>query len=186
MSVAQKTAIILTILLMSSGLVVLLVIFPAANDIIAYNARIQAERAALENKYTNRRNIKNVIADIHFVNEKLPTLINKMLIERDGEVKFISELEAVAAKYGVAQKIALGAAESYGQGNVLNRRRINILLGGDYINILRYVSAVEQLGYYINIQNARASSEGSARPKGAESSGDVKANLEGYVYVSIQ
>lgn len=186
MSVAQKTAVILAMLLISSGLVVLLVIFPAANDIIAYNARIQAERAALENKYTNRRNIKNVIADIHFVNAKLPTLANKMLIARGGEVSFISELEDVAAKYRVAQKVALGAAESYGQGNIINRRRINILLGGDYINILRYISAMEQLGYYINVQNVRANSEGSARPKGAESSGDVKANLEGYIYVSIQ
>ena len=183
MNLIQKNIIIVTILAIVCICIYLFVISPTIKDIKVFDDRIQIERVSLENKYDSRRNIKNIIADLKYVSDKLTPLFDKMIIQNGGEVKFISGLEKIAKANNLVQKIQISSASAT-EEKLAQKRDIQISLSGDYANVLRYLEDLEKSEYYVIINNMVVSSGKTQSTEATISSGIVKTNLQGYVYFS--
>jgi Tfp pilus assembly protein PilO len=181
MNTLQKTIFAAATLFVASTLIVFFIAWPTVKKIQHYNDSIQEERAALENKYTNRRNIKNIIADLKYVDAGLEPIYKQILINKGEEVKFISALETIAAKTNVVQKLTL---EKNGAnfGDNLLRYSISIALSGNYIDTIKYINALETANYYININSVKFNSTKDKNAQSVDSNGSVKTILQGYVY----
>lgn len=186
MSIIQKTIITILILAGWNATIFFFVILPAVNDIKAFNDRIQLERMAVENKYTSRRNIKNIIADLKYVVDGLAPLEKEMIIQKDSEVEFVNGLEKIADKNNLAQKIRIAPAAQGQSEKMAARQNISIALSGGYIDTLRYLDDLEKSKIYIIITNVNISSASeNIGGKTVNSAGTIRTNLEGYVYFSI-
>ncbi|MCG2693924.1 hypothetical protein L6259_01415 [Candidatus Parcubacteria bacterium] len=183
MNLIQKTFITTIVLSLFGVSIYFFIIQPTITDIKGFNDRIQVERIALENKYTNRRNIKNIIADVSEVEGQLSNIENKMIIKSGDEVEFISSLEKIASLNNLVQKISLRKTDEQ-EANLATRYNITINLAGDYIDTLKYLKDVETSDFYIIIYAVNVTSNKDKKADAA-SSGTVKTNLYGYVYFSI-
>lgn len=187
MNTAQKTIITILMLAALNAIIIFFVILPAMSEIRAFNDRIQLERVAVENKYDSRRNIKNIIADLKYVSDGLALLEKEVIIQKDGEVEFVNNLEKIADKNNLAQKIRIAPAAQDQNEKIAAKQNISITLSGGHTDTLRYLSDLEKSKSYIIITSASISSAGeNIAGKIANPAGTVKTNLEGYVYFSIQ
>lgn len=186
MNVMQKTLLFIIILAIFGFVIFLFIIQPTINDIKAFNDRIQMERVSLENKYTNRRNIKNIIADLKYTGDNIASLNDKMIIAKDKEVDFIRSLEKIAQNNNVAQKISISPAASPAKdaNKIAEKQSIAIVLSGNYIDALKYISELEKSDLYIIVNSVNVFSGDSQTGK-INSAGIIKAYIEGYVYFSI-
>ena len=141
MNLLQRTLITTAILLIFGFLIFMFIIHPTITDIKTFNNRIQIERVALENKYTSRRNIKNIVADLKEITTKISPLMQKMIVQKGKEVEFISKLEKIAKKNNLVQKIQITPLNGTGK-EIAQRNNIAITLSGDYINTLKYFMIV--------------------------------------------
>lgn len=180
----KKTILTILILLVMSILIIFFVITPSIYDINAFNDRIQIERISIENKYTNRRNIKNVIADLKYVNDGINDIKDTFIINKDQIVNFISKLENIANNNNVIQDIKI-TPQNIGKEKLAQKYPLHIILSGDYINILKYLNDIERSDIYLTIESIDINSPKNKNSIEVLSGGDVKTNLEGYVYFSI-
>jgi len=185
MNLAQKNIIAAAILFITSIFIYLLIINPTIKDIRVFNDRIQIERVSLENKYTSRRNIKNIIADLKYVTDKLTPLFEKIIIKKGSEVEFISGLEKLAKNNALVQKIQISSAMPGDKDRLAQKKNISISLSGDYVNVVKYLEELEKSDYYVIINSLVISSGKSSATKTTAASAVVKTNLQGYVYFSI-
>lgn len=182
MTLLYRTLITTAVLFIFGVLIFAFIIHPTIVDIKAFNNRIRIERVALENKYTSRRNIKNIVADLKEITAKMSPLMQKMMVQKGQEVEFISKLESIAKKNNLVQKIQITPLAGSGK-KMAQRNNVTITLSGDYINTLKYISDLEQSELYIIIYGIDVGSAKNNSSKTA-SSGTVKTNLQGYVYFS--
>ncbi|MFA5134059.1 MAG: hypothetical protein WC459_04620 [Patescibacteria group bacterium] len=182
MSILQKTLVTIAILAIASLFIFIFIIQPTIKDIGAFNDRIQIERVSLENKYTGRRNIKNIVADLKYVTDAILPLSERIIIQKGNEVGFISSIEKIAQKNDVVQKIKINPAGI--NNKIAEKQNLSITLSGDFKKILNYINELEVSDLYIIINSVNISS-GDGQSIKAAASGDVKAYLEGYVYFSI-
>ena len=107
MRAIKKTILTILALVITSTVIILFVIIPSIKDMDAFNNRIRIERASIENKYTNRRNIKNVVADLKYVNDGIEIIEENLIIDKNDIVTFISRLEEIANNNNVVQDIKI-------------------------------------------------------------------------------
>lgn len=184
MNTMQKTIIAILVLAVFSAVIFFFIIQPAIMDIKTFNERIQMERAALENKYDSRRNIKNIIADLKYASDGLLPLEQKMIVQKGGEVGFVSNLESIAKTNNLAQKIKITPVigEKGNEKMFAAKQNISIILSGDYLSILKYISELEKTDFYVILTSVNISSGDSGEAAAPE---NIKVYLEGYVYFSI-
>ena len=180
----RKTLATIFVLSVFSLIIFFFVIEPTIKDIKAFNDRIQIERVSLENKYTSRRNVKNIIADLKYVTDSIAPLDEKMVIKKGQEVEFISALEKIAETNKLVQKIKISPSVTNGGTKLAEKQDLAITLSGNYIDALKYINELEKSDLYIIINSINITSGGS-ETNGAKSAGEIKAYLEGYVYFSI-
>ncbi|PIR66708.1 MAG: hypothetical protein COU51_02405 [Parcubacteria group bacterium CG10_big_fil_rev_8_21_14_0_10_36_14] len=183
MTFIQKTFISTIVLSLFGVSIYFFIIQPTIADIKNFNDRIQIERVSLENKYTSRRNIKNIIADVSEIKEQLTDIEDKMIIKSGEEVGFIRSLENIASLNNLVQKISLRPTDEQ-EINLATKYNITINLAGDYIDTLKYLRDMEASDFYIIIYGVNITSNKNNKTNAA-SSGNVKTNLYGYVYFSI-
>lgn len=185
MNILQKTIAAILILTLFSLVVFIFIIQPTIADIKTFNDLVQIERVSLENKYDNRRNIKNIMADLKYVADNIDAVSKKITVPQGREVEFISELELIAQKNNIIQKIKISPAPIPEGGiKIAAKENMTIALSGGYIDILRYLSDLEKSDLYIIINSINIFS-GGATADSVKTAGFVKANLEGYVYFSL-
>lgn len=184
MNTLQKTIATTASLIVFNVAIFIFIIYPVINDIRAFNDRIALERVALENKYTSRRNIKNIIADLKYVSDGLAPLEKSMIIQKNGEVDFINALEKIAEKNNLPQKIRIiPAGTQDAKQGLAAKQNISITLAGDYIDVLKYMGDLEKSAFYVIINSVNLSSGENSADK--NTAGIIKAYLEGHVYFSI-
>jgi len=184
MRAIKKTILTILALVITSTVIILFVIIPSIKDMDAFNNRIRIERASIENKYTNRRNIKNVVADLKYVNDGIEIIEENLIIDKNDIVTFISRLEEIANNNNVVQDIKI-TPQNIGKEKIAQKYSLYITLSGDYINILKYINDIEKSNLYLTINNINISFAKNSGPKEILSQGNIKTNLEGYVYFSI-
>lgn len=130
-------------------LVIGLVIYPHYRAIIRANQQITEMRVKLETEYAKSKMLHRSQVNLS-VAQKLAKEINGSFLKKGEELKFIVEMENLAEKSAVAQKLSLGAnLRTVRPG--LSAVDLNITAGGDLKNMLRYIEELEDSAYPLSI-----------------------------------
>jgi Tfp pilus assembly protein PilO len=153
---------ILASLLFFIGFVVAIVFFaiiPAVKDIKKIKYDIQAERMDLEEKYLKGQSLRNLSEKLKKVEEKTDQL-NNVFIDKKENFQFITNLENLAERNKVSQKINLSKFAN--ETDVYETVPVKISAQGAVGNILSYIRDLENLDYYMNIFNLELTALGNS------------------------
>lgn len=156
--------------------VILFIIIPTITDIKKISNSIYLERIDLETKYLKGQLLRKTIKDFeNYKNEK--EKFKKIFIAQGDELEFITTLEKIATDRQILQsfKIKDSKQETAGYHYPLN---LQIILEGNFFDIMNYLADLEKLDYYFNIYNTSVVAE-------KEKNG-VKMILEGRVFILTQ
>jgi len=157
-------------------IIIVFVVIPAIRDIRQLNKQIDGQRAQLESRYEKRLTIKNSIKNFNNLHPQIPGLLASIFLNSGNEIEFITALESLAEKNNLAQSINFDTKN--GEDSLENKRKVpvEISITGDYINILKYISDIERLNFYLIIDHI------SSAPKTGDSFGAARTLLRGHTY----
>ena len=150
------------------------------NDIL--NLKIDSENKIAQETKTN--DLNNKFKKIEPQLEK----INQIFISQNREIEFITTLEGLEGKYNITQTLNLGLDDAK-QGEGFKIVPFSIDANGNFKDIMNYLTGVESLNYYINIENISLSKNATdintqQKIPGQESSSESKINIKvsGFAY----
>ena len=151
------------------ALIVIFIIYPAANDIRLARLEITKQKNQLQAQQAKEHTLKEVLASYRQHESKLEFL-NRIVMPKNRELEFITVLEDVAARHNLRQKIDIGNYQTL-PGNNFSRMPLQLQLEGNFIDELAYLQELERLPVYINIKNLNFTAVGvPATPVTAEQS----------------
>jgi len=129
--------------------IIYLVIAWTIKDIKDLNLSIIAQKIDLEKQADKANNVSMLGDKLKQITPQLEKFDN-IFINKNRELEFITSLEELASKNNVEQKINLGALseekkDPYGKTN------LSLDVQGDFLNIMNYLTEIEALDYYFNI-----------------------------------
>ncbi|MBI1961611.1 MAG: type 4a pilus biogenesis protein PilO [Parcubacteria group bacterium] len=128
---------------------VVLIIIPAFSEIKVINQQVFEERTRLEALYTRGQVLKTVQENYRAVKNDLAFLNGVMLPERE-ELGYITALETLADDAGIELGIEAGSQKRTPETR-FSELPFLLTASGDWERILRFLSALESLPYYTNI-----------------------------------
>lgn len=156
------------------------IIFPQIKNIIKIKNKIEKQRIELAKRYVQGQNLKKLSSDMEMVEDSLEKL-EKVYIKQEEALEFITDLENIAEKNNISQKIdLLSLEESRKLHKGYFERQMHIYLNGKYSNLLSYLADMETLRYYINIQNTEVSSQ--VLRSGSSVNNDININIKTNIY----
>lgn len=133
-------------------------------------------RVYLEKKYERSLNVRSTLKQVETIKAELTNVLDRLFREGD-ELNLITDLEAIAAKNAVSQKIISSNLDSIAD----HRVTMSLTITGDYLDILNYLADIENERYFISITHvAIAPSVGQNRL----TDDSMAMNLDISVYVS--
>jgi Tfp pilus assembly protein PilO len=146
------------------------IVIPTIIDIKTMGKEIEDQRTDLERKYIKGQSLRQLTENLKKIKPKLE-LLDKVFVNTNRELEFITSLENEANKNRINQKINLGLPQ---ETNNKNFQKINLQLyaNGGFTRQLKYLMDIESSNYYINIKSLDLSSS----PTGAPSASPDEAN----------
>lgn len=172
------TGIIATIL----ALVIIFVILPSVRKITEIKDDLGFVENHLEEKYQKTQKLHRSINELKSIQEKTAPL-RDTVIKTGDELQIITELESLATLYSINQKLDITLIQNTqtdpgsNHKTLLQAYRISFLNKATFADHLKYLSALENLPYYLMIDNIQFN-----RTKGPLSDRSVIAKFEGIVY----
>lgn len=151
-----------------------LVIYPTIRDIKDMSANIDAQRTDLEKKYVRGQSLNKLANNLKKVEPKME-LLDKIFINQNRALEFITTLEEVASSNNVEQKINLMTDRS-DKIFEFTRTPLQITLTGSFNNVMAYLIKIESLNYYININNIDMVKAGNGQDGGPQVSAQIMSN----------
>ncbi len=133
------------------ALILFFIVIPTIHDILDMGQKIEEQRIDLEKKYIKGQNLRQLTTNLNKINSQLSKL-EQIFISENRELEFITTLEGVANKNSVNQKINLGVQEDM-PGYDYKKMTLQLLLQGNFTNIMNYLIGLESLEYYVNVKN---------------------------------
>ncbi|MBU4216908.1 type 4a pilus biogenesis protein PilO [Candidatus Parcubacteria bacterium] len=163
-SAKQKITNIIFLFIVFFGALLYFAIIPSIAAINDLEVKIINEKINSEKKYQIENNAISLNKKIGEIEPSVKTL-EEVFINKNRELEFITVLESVANKNNVEQKISLTSPASEDKtvkatkNNSANKESGNnnlfvpmtITLSGNYKNVVNYLSELQSLKYYINI-----------------------------------
>jgi len=137
------------------GVLGALVVWPSVQEIQTLNSQIDQQRLQLEELYQKGRNIKKTLEEYHAIKPTLGAL-DQVYVKHGQELAFITTLEGVASDAGVTQELSQSSTPNADT----NSLSLQLKVGGTLQQILTYLTKVEALDYYVNIDLVRLSRSG--------------------------
>lgn len=174
-SVKQKITNTISLFVVFFGSMLYLAIMPSISAINDFDKKIINEKIDREKKYQIENNAISLNKKISEIEPSIKTL-EEVFINKNRELEFITVLEGVANKNNVEQKINLisppgedksarGAKKTSDSDKISSGNSqavpVTIMLIGNYKNILNYLSELQSLKYYINIDGLDFVSDGA-------------------------
>lgn len=158
------------------------IVIPTVKDIKAMGNEIEEQRIDLEKKYIKGQSLRQLTENLKKIEPKLE-LLDKVFVNQNRELEFITSLENEASKNQVSQKINLGPAQATENKNF---RKINLqlLVSGGFVGQLKYLMDLESLSYYINIKSLELSSTAPSADYNSQNPLIIKRET-GYTNLSI-
>ncbi len=134
--------------------IVFFIIIPAVNDIKTIRDEINGQRLDLEIKYVKGQSLKSISEKLEKVQPKIDEL-DRVFIDKNRNLDFITALEEVALNNNIIQKINLLDKKD---GGVYELIPVQLFSSGSFNNVMDYLVDLESLSYYINIDSIRITS----------------------------
>lgn len=167
---------IISIILAALIGVIIFIVIPAVRDIKTLNQKIIDQRTLLESRYEKRLSIKNAIKNFNSLQPQVPTLVKSIYLNPGNEIEFITSLETLAEKNRLSQTVNFDNTSGEAASQNTKKVPIEILLSGDYINIVKYIQDLEKLNFYLIITSI------SSAPRVNDASGNIRTLLRGYTF----
>lgn len=138
----------LSILVIPVALMVAMIFFtiiPTISEIKEISENIKERRETLELKSSPTQNIKKNLNKLNEIKKTSKTYSS--FVAKGEELNLIESLEKIADKHFIKQDIDIGTPTKE------EELPISIILEGDYISLLKYLTSTEKEEYYINIQS---------------------------------
>src|SRR3989344_679191 len=155
--------------------IVLGVIYPTTNDINNLKEETANLKNFLEKRYQRTLQSQNSVHKIEAVREQV-ALLDKHLFKSGRELEFITLLENLSPKFKLEQKINSSNLDDPNKQAL----QFNLILNGSYKNALRYLNELENLPYFIKLENISLSPTGQSPEKDST----VRLVLDISLYVS--
>lgn len=181
MKIYQKIFFLLFINLGALAAMFFAIIYPSIKEMRIISQEIYDTRKELEIKYQKGQSIRKTTRDLKEIEPALSELSFFYIAEGD-ELRFITTLEQLAQQYSVEQNIQIKFPETKSNNDVV-AVPITLQLGGNYVDVLKYLSGLEQLNYYIIRDNLAFRAKDSIKgPDEIPVIGQVTAILNGKIY----
>lgn len=131
------------------------IVIPTAKDIKTMGNEIEAQRIDLEKKYIKGQSLRQLTESLKKIKPKLE-LLDKIFVNKNRELEFITSLENEANKNRVGQKINLGPVQAT-ENKDFQKINLQLFINGGFIGQLKYLMDLESLSYYINIKSLELS-----------------------------
>lgn len=141
----------------------------------------------LEKQYDNRQTLRNEIARYEKIKKNSEKFL-EIYVKENEKLELITSLEDIAEKNNLDQKINIPDAETVksNKNNTPARNEfpsvINIYLKGEYVNILKYISDMRRMAYYININSVTIDKLIEQKSDSKNKTG-VEASLSGNFFI---
>ncbi|OGF23886.1 hypothetical protein A3H66_01245 [Candidatus Falkowbacteria bacterium RIFCSPLOWO2_02_FULL_45_21] len=126
------------------------VVIPSARDIRAMSKDIEEQRIDLEEKYLKGQSLRQLRENLKQIQPKLD-LFDKIFINKNRELEFITTLENEANKAQVSQRINLSAPRA-AENQEFQKNNLQLYAQGGFIRQLTYLLNLESLSYYVNVK----------------------------------
>ena len=151
----KKLILSLFIFLLVIYILVQIIVLPTIREIKKISYAIETQRLDLEKRYLKGQNLKQLRENLNKIEPQLDKL-NRIFINQNRELEFITTLEETAAANKIFQKINLGAAEAV-PAQRFKKIPLQLSAQGNFINQMNYLLKLEALDYYINIKTLELS-----------------------------
>lgn len=173
LNLEKRTALTTTLLAVASLLVILAIILPIMHYIQKLNRETYELRSFLEKRYEHTLSLRSSVTKITEVKAAVKDYPSHLFLPGE-ELRLITLLESTALENGVTQKIS---AADFNQPN--NTARLTVNIDGEYKKLLKYLSTLETLPYFINTEQIYLTTNSEIRDKPG-----VNLSLELSLYVT--
>lgn len=173
----QKIAVSIFVFLIFIGIVIYFTIIPSVRDIIIIKNDIYAQKVDLEMKYLKGQNLRNLTEKLIAAEERMQD-IDQAFVDGSDDLKFIVTLEEIAEKNNVTQKINILKPEN--SGAIFSKVPIQIFSQGSVADQLNYLTDLERLNFYININSLEITSTARRNENQAASNVSLFISADSY------
>ncbi|MFA7653952.1 MAG: hypothetical protein WCX97_02815 [Candidatus Magasanikbacteria bacterium] len=142
----RKTIIIISGFAVAIAIIIFAIVLPTINYIQKINNETETLRQYLERRYENAKRMNNSLQEVNQIKETV-TRYNQHLFFAGDELTLITELENLATRHQVEQKIDNTNLDKMAGRQV----KINLTVNGEYKNILNYIADLHTNNYFLNI-----------------------------------
>jgi len=171
MQITRKSYIFLLSGLVIIILAVYLIILPLAGSITSLSKDVYDQKITLEMLKKRSENVANLMTDYSQL-KAYEQLLNKFFINKNDQLNFLTSLENTATKNKLTQELVL---QEIGQINKIKEAPLEIVLTGSFTDIVKYLSEIESMDYYLVIDSIDFSKSGNL-------SGGLTATIESKTY----
>ncbi len=175
MIIAKKFYFHLSFLLIVTAVMIALVIMPAIASISTIGEKIRQQDQKLSEKKSSGFSIEQARAELADA-QKQAGQLTTAFVGAAKELELITQLEGLAQKSGINVLVTPDLNPKPASNN-LQRLPLKISASGSYLNILKFISGVESLSYYLNISRL------TIKPQNA---GAVALEIEGQNYIYLE
>jgi len=169
LNLKKKIIISLVVFILIIACLIYFIVIPTIKDIKRMGVEIEIQRIDLEEKYQKGQSLRQLTETLEEIEPQLSKL-NQVFINQNRELEFITTLEEVADYSNIMQKINLSDFQGI-DNQKYKKMPFQLFAQGSFINQMNYLTYLEALNYYINI-NFLELSPGSAQ---LASSGETSA-----------
>jgi len=128
------------------------VILSTVNKIKEIRGNIISEKINFEKNISQEKNMSELSAEVKKIEPQMKKF-SQIFINNNRELEFITQLENIASKHNVKQKLSLQnlEADSADGTDYYFEVPIDLETSGTFKDIIDYMAELESLSYYINI-----------------------------------
>lgn len=159
------------------------IIWPSMKQIRTTSEGIYREYQYLEERSLRGKNIKQAKKEYEELAPRLPEL-RSLAIEPGDELKFITDIETLAAKYNITETINLDVDNRVATGDYFTVP-LELTLKGSYRNITKFTAALESTAIITSFTSftlTGARSTDALRTNASNENWKSEAQLSGLVY----
>ena len=148
-TLSNKIYIFSGLIIILIGVVSIFVLNPFYNRIIDLNTSIYDKRVQLASYQQQRENIEKTQQDYNEIKKDIDA-INKVFVDETQILDLIASLESIAGNNDIAQQFDIAPVDPLAEEKIYP---MQIVLSGTWGNLVTYIHAVEELHYYIVIDD---------------------------------
>jgi len=157
------------------SIIIYFIIFPVTRDIKDIRKNIITQKIDLENKTVRQKNLNTLNEKLKMIEPELQKF-NQIFINKNRELEFITTLENIANKNQLSQKI------NFDPNNAVLEQdhqmiTINLALTGNFNNLMNYLQDIEELPYYVNINQINISTGYNVNTSPTDQSANQNKNI---------